>query len=381
MRFQWNKELGLKSLYAFLTIAASIILLLLFLNLGGILNGICFFFAILSPFIYGIVIAYILNFPMVFFESKVFSFLNKNKSRAGLVRALSVAVSAIIFIAVMGTIVAVVIPQLISSIIGLISQLPTYFDSLIGLIKNTFDSFEMSDKLISMDELFKNLTETINASMPEILNTSVNITMGISNFFIGFIVSIYLLLSKTQLIAQSKKILFAIFPKDFTDYLLRVFAIINKVFSGFVTGKILEALIIGVLCFIGMVILNMPYTLLISILIGVTNLIPFFGPFIGAIPSILLILLVNPTQALWFLIFIIILQQIDAQIIGPKILGDSIGLSPLWVIFSIIVGAGLFGFAGLIIGVPIFAVLYAFIRELIEMRLERKGMPKDSNNY
>ena len=155
----------------------------------------------------------------------------------------------------------------------------------------------------------------------------------------------------------------------------------NSVFSGFIVARLLDGLIVGVLCFIGMTIMQMPYSLLISVFIGVTNIIPFFGPFIGAIPSIIILLLVNPMQALWFTIFIVVIQQIDGQIIGPRVLGNSIGLSAFWVIFSLLVGVGLFGFAGLILGVPIFAILYAMIREAIGNRLTKKGMSNDTKDY
>ena len=215
-----------------------------------------------------------------------------------------------------------------------------------------------------------------------------NFTLGIfgfvlalKNFLLGIIVSIYLLLSKETLLAQVKKTILALFNKKTCEKTFMIYHKSNGLFIGFITGKIIDSLIIGILCFIGMTIFKMPYSVLISVIIGVTNIIPFFGPFIGAIPSALLILLAKPSFLLPFLIFVFVLQQFDGNILGPRILGDSTGLPAFWVLFSIFLGGGLFGFVGMLLGVPTFALVYALFRTFIEHRLESKNLPKETDAY
>ena len=201
------------------------------------------------------------------------------------------------------------------------------------------------------------------------------------NFIIGFIISIYLIASKELYAAQAKKIVYAFLPLETANRLISNVRFAHKTFGGFFVGKILDSIIIGIICFVIINFLNMPFSVLISVIIGVTNIIPFFGPFLGAIPSILLILFIDPMQALYFLIFVIILQQVDGNIIGPKILGSSTGLSSFWVIFSITLFGGMFGIFGMIIGVPVFAVIFAFFKSLVEFRLTNRNLHPETNKY
>ena len=201
------------------------------------------------------------------------------------------------------------------------------------------------------------------------------------NFIIGIVISIYVLLGKETFIAQAKKLVYAVFPADRGNVIVATVRKANDIFGGFIIGKILDSVIIGILCFIGLSILQMPYTLLVSVIVGVTNVIPFFGPYIGAIPSAILIMLANPIQGLYFIIFILVLQQVDGNIIGPKILGDSTGLNSFWVVFAILVGGGLFGVAGMIFGVPLFATIYYITRKLTAWVLRKKGLPEETAAY
>ena len=215
-----------------------------------------------------------------------------------------------------------------------------------------------------------------------------NVTVGIVglvgefvNFVLGLIVSVYVLFGKERFTSQAKKLTYAFLSTDHANMLLHLTKKSNEIFGGFIIGKIIDSAIIGVLCFIGLSILRMPYTLLVSVVVGVTNVIPFFGPYIGAIPSAILITLADPKMGLYFLIFILVLQQVDGNIIGPHILGDSTGLTPFWVLFSILVGGGLFGFVGMIMGVPTFAVIFYIIGMIAERRLEKKNLPVPSEYY
>ena len=204
---------------------------------------------------------------------------------------------------------------------------------------------------------------------------------GLVDVLVGAMISIYLLFSKEKYMAQAKKIIYAFMKSKHANTTIHICRKANEIFTGFIIGKIIDSAIIGVLCFIGLSILKMPYVLLISVIVGVTNVIPVFGPYIGAIPGIILITLVNPLQGLYFAIFILALQQLDGNVIGPAILGDSTGLSPFWVIFSIIVGGGMFGVIGIFIGVPTFALIYYMFNMLLRQKLEHKKLPVDTMYY
>ena len=205
--------------------------------------------------------------------------------------------------------------------------------------------------------------------------------MKLTNVLIGVIISVYLLVSKEKFLRQSKKVIYALCKPKKANLILHIGRKANEIFNGFIIGKIIDSAIIGVLCFIGVSIFKMPYALLVSVIVGVTNVIPVFGPYIGAVPCAILILLVDPMKGLGFIIFIILLQQLDGNVIGPKILGESTGLSPFWVVFSILLAGGLFGIVGMIVGVPTFALIYYIIKLFIQQKLEAKNLPTDTNEY
>ena len=215
-----------------------------------------------------------------------------------------------------------------------------------------------------------------------ILTTGVIDFVGeIFNALIGIIVSIYILYSKEMFGKQGKKITYAVLNARHANIVLHVMQKANEIFGGFLIGKIIDSAIIGLLCFFGLTLLNMPYTLLVSVIVGVTNVIPFFGPYIGAIPSAVLILLADPIKGVYFLVFILVLQQLDGNFIGPKILGSSTGLSSFWVIFAILLGGGMFGFIGMLLGVPSFAVIYYIVQMVVNGKLHKKNLPEATEFY
>ena len=208
-----------------------------------------------------------------------------------------------------------------------------------------------------------------------------NVVKSIFNVIIGFIVSVYVLMTKEKFIGQLKKIIYAIFRPRYGNVVMEVVRKADEVFGGFFIGKIIDSLIIGCICFASLAILRMPYVALVSVIVGVTNVIPFFGPYIGAIPSAILIFLVDPMKGIYFIIYIIILQQVDGNVIGPKILGNTTGLSPFWVIFAILLFGGSFGVIGMLFGVPIFAVLYYIIKRVVEHVLRKRQLPEQTKEY
>ncbi len=386
MKVDFSKRDVRRAVYAFIVIAASILFLLALLNMGAILDAIGKLFSILTPFIVGFVLAYLLNNFVKFFENKVFCIFNRKKKRPKLIRVLSIITSVLIFFGIIVALFYIIIPEIYNSISNLVSNVPKYLEMLDDLTQQIYDKLNIhsdavEDVLFSWKNLILNASDSIAKLLPGLLDLSVQITSGVTNALIGFIISIYMLMKKELFFAQLKKFLFAILPYNFTLRLIRLSRDSNKVFTGFITGKLLSSLIVGILCYIGMLIFGMPYALLISVIIGVTNIIPFFGPFIGAIPSAIIILLADPMMALWFIIFIIALQQIQGNVIEPRILGEVTGLSAFWVMFALLFFGGLFGVVGLLLGVPTFAVIYSIIRALIENRLAKKGMSRSTKDY
>lgn len=332
---------------------------------------------ILSPFIIGFAVAYLLNIPVRYMEEKVFA---KFKAKRGL----SILTVYVIALALLGILLGAVIPQVVQSVVDLVNNTESYLNNLNAVMLWATDRFgldqsELEPLFLSYKDLLGKATAMLSTALPQVLNFGMAVGNGLVTTLTALIASIYMLGSKHSLISQLKCLTYAFFPKNRADELLRVSRHANEIFSGFIGGKIIDSAIIGVLCFIGMNILGMQYALLISIVVGVTNVIPFFGPFIGAIPSVMILLIVDPWDAVYFAIFVLALQQFDGNILGPKILGDSTGLSAIWVLVSIIVGGGLFGFTGMLLGVPTFAVLYSLTKEWVTKKLAEKGLDENGN--
>ena len=349
-------------------------------NLGWIYGVLGNIGIIVAPFLYGFVIAYLLNSPFEFFRKKVFINLDKTKFK-NLKNMLSLVMTYIVAFGVISILMVVIVPQLISSVNQLINNFSEYLNSLEILILETSYKFKVNPEIINhfrktiLDSL-NNFDEFVNVVFPHIFNFTKSFTSGLYNWIIGIIVSIYYLASKEKLLDQLNKLCYSVIPDKFLSKFLEISHLTNSKFGQFIVGKLLDSLVIGILCFLGMSILNIPYAVLISVIVGCTNVIPFFGPFIGAIPSAFILLIVDPIKAFWFIIFIFVLQQLDGNVIGPKIIGDSIGISGIWIMFSVIIGGGLFGVVGMIVGVPIFAVIYSLVSDFVNKRLENSKYDK-----
>lgn len=344
-------------------------------NLGVIRQRVSGFLNVLSPFIIGFAVAYLLNTPVVFFERKVYKNLRWK-------RGLAIVTVYFLVLALMVVLIALVLPQVVDSIIALVSNMNTYLNNLNTWVTGFTEDLEiewegLDNLLLSYQDLWSGLASTVSIVLPQVLNYGIAVGSGIISAITAIISSIYMLSGKKNLKQQLKALMFALFPEDRTEHFLHVCHRANQIFIGFINGKIIDSAIIGVLCAIFCVILRIPYVPLVSVVIGVTNIIPFFGPFIGAIPSALILLMVNPWAALRFVIMIFVLQQLDGNLIGPKILGNTTGLSAIWVLVAIVVGGGLFGVAGMILGVPVFAVLYMLVRDFVNQRLKKKNIDGD----
>ena len=349
---------------------------------------------VLSPVIYGLVFAYLLAPIVDFFDRYIQKGLPKVKS--SLVRGLSILVTWICVIALIYLMFSILIPELVDSTKTLADNFESYYKTVYNwvnsLVENQtiFSDDIYSDQLLSAlngyyDKLVKWVTDTV---IPQAQVAIVAVTGGIwsvviflKNLLIGMMISVYLLARKESFAKQSKKILYAILPETPYRRTLRAVAEADRIFSGFVRGKLLDSLIIGILCFICCSIFKFPYTPIISVFVGVTNIIPIFGPFLGAVPCLLLILLIDPLQALYFLIFVVLLQQFDGNFLGPKILGETTGVSSFLIIISILIGGGFWGVFGMIIAVPVCAIICTVCRNFANRRLEKHHLPDDDAFY
>lgn len=350
---------------------------------------------ILTPIIIGIVIAYLVAPIVNFFNRHLYKLLKQChfSERAGrsTAKGISIFLALTCFVSIVFTVIYLIIPELAKNIMGFVSNSETYFTNLYNWFSRFID--DKPELLASiyqiMERMATSLETWITTTLPmQVKDFLSSVTIGIIgavglvfDIIVGLIVSVYVLVSKESFVGQAKKIIYVLFRPQQANTIIKTARQSNLIFSGFISGKIIDSLIIGILCFISLTLLKTPYALLVSVIVGTTNIIPFFGPFIGAVPSAVLILLVDPKQCLIFLIFILFLQQLDGNIIGPAILGDSTGLSPFWVVVSILVGGGLFGFIGMVIGVPTFAVFYNIIKNLTEYFLDKKKMPTETVDY
>ena len=380
---------------AFCVIALSILFFFSLFRVGSLVQSLKTAMGVLMPFVYGGVFAYLLNplfnrihgWLLVVLQKRAKPKPSRRAARAA--KALSTALSVLLALLVVGALVWMVLPEVVSSVIGLVESnlLPDSIQRVTEWIdKMLRDNPELEAAAQQVyAEAVSTLTSWMKTDMLPQLTSLMSGLMGTLTFVkdvcIGIIIAIYILNSKQVFAAQGKKLLYSVFGVRQGNFILDNLRYTDRVFGGFLGGKLVDSLIIGVMCFVGMSILRMPYAMLISVVVGATNIIPFFGPFIGAIPSTLLILLIDPLQAVYFVIFILALQQFDGNILGPKILGQSTGLSSFWVMFALLVGGGLFGLLGMMVGVPLFAVLYSLISGAICRSLRRRKLPEDTLEY
>ena len=372
---------------------------------------------ILAPILYGIVLAYLLSPICNKIEGWLLALLNKKRDRSAAkkksdgtlsslfprffhkkngkaesaISGLAITASLLLMLLAVYGVIALVVPQVISSIRSIIEALPSYLQTAENwLVQFLNDNPEMAQTVQrATDSAINWLQNWIKTELIPNLN---NIVSGVSsgvlgvvnvlkNLVIGIIVTVYLLASRKKFASQAKKAVYGLLPLNLANSFISHTRYAHRVFGGFISGKILDSLIIGVICFIGTSFMKIPYSMLVSVIIGITNIIPFFGPFIGAVPCGLLILLADPMRCLYFVLFIVVLQQFDGNILGPKILGDSTGLSSFWVLFSILLFGGLFGFVGMVIGVPAFAVIYNLVTQFINRCLEKKDLSVETCLY
>lgn len=368
--------------HGLLLITYGIGLYLLLSNWDKVSGVLGMLYGLMAPFLCGFVVAYLVNRPYVFFRQKAFAGLAKRskKEKPRWVDALALITAYLVILMVITVIFWIVIPQVIISAKQLGDNISSYMDSLKSFVNDLAAKWNWSEHAVQrLEKLWSDTTNNVdipklvNTVSPHLINWTKGIITGVYNWLIGIIVSVYLLASKEKLIRQLKKLVYAVFPDQYTGRLMQLAHVSNDIFGKFIIGRIIDSAIVLVLCLIGMSIFQMPYAMLISVIVGVTNVIPIFGPFIGAIPSAFILLMVDPIKGLWFIVFIIVLQQIDGNIIGPKVVGNSIGLSGIWVMFGVIVGGGLFGVAGMLIGVPILAVIYIVGSELVNRKLAEKN--------
>ena len=382
---------------AFCVIAASLLFYFGIFHTASITKGLKAIYNILTPIVYAAAISYVL-WPLIRFMEKsiIYRICEKKnwkpseKVRHG-IRMICVIVTLLLFFFGIYGLLSMLIPELINSITNIIDNLPRYINNiekwLTNLLKN-YPELEENSSMIFSTVTARAETWLTNDLLPKINLLVASFSTGfmgalvfLKNFLIGAMISIYLLYGKESYVAQGKRLLYCLFSTQTTNNIIRDLQYVDKTFGGFIIGKVLDSLIIGILCYIGTTILNLPYALLVSVIVGVTNVIPFFGPYIGAVPSAVLILLVNPIQCIYFVIFILLLQQFDGNFLGPKILGGSTGLSSFMVIVAILVGGGLFGIFGMFVGVPACAIICTVIRNGIQSRLEKKKMPIDLESY
>lgn len=352
-----------------------------FKEFGGVIGKIM---AILKPMIYGAAIAYLLKPVCNTYEHKLNEHLPSKLKKMS--KALAITGSMLTMCIIVYLLLIIIIPQVVNSVTSLINTLPDKLNYAASWLEETLKedtvvaNYITENYIMLKDTAIEWISNELIPNMQNIQNILAgvgiqiwNSVMFLKNLLIGLIIAVYLLASRKKFAVQGKMVLYSIVKTKWADKILTELKYADNTFVGFINGKILDSAIIGVICYVCCLIFKFPNAMLVSVIVGVTNIIPFFGPFIGAIPSALLIFIESPLKSLWFLIFIVVLQQVDGNIIGPKILGNSTGLSSFWVLFSILVFGGLWGFVGMVIGVPLFAVIYDIAKKLVFCGLKRNG--------
>lgn len=382
-------------LTAILVVMVCIAIFFVIFRFDGLFSGFRQIFQSIQAIFVGLIVAYLLNPIMKWFERILYKKSREQskeltRRQCQKIRAVSVGFAMAIFLAIIVVLIWLIIPQLVVCIEDIVTNMSEKVQSLTDWVDRltkqnstmagNLDTFITSASSYLEDWLRKNVLQQSDF-IASITTGVYNVIKAIFNVIIGFIVAVYVLMTKEKFVGQLKKIIYAIFRPRYGNLVMEVLRKSDDVFSGFFIGKIIDSLIIGCICFAGLAVLRMPYVVLVSVIVGVTNVIPFFGPYIGAIPSTILIFLVDPIKGIYFVIFIIILQQVDGNVIGPKILGNTTGLTPFWVIFAILLFGGSFGVIGMLFGVPIFAVLYYIIKRVVEHVLKKQRLPEGTDEY
>ena len=344
-------------------------------HLNDLLNVVRQLYAIISPFVLAFAIAWLLNPIVKRLENGLFSKCKKGR------RALALVVTYLLTLSLLTAMLWVVLPQVYESVVLLAGKVPDYLKSVSKLANDLAARFDLlnaeeaSTLVNNYSDLVTMISDWATDALPQVINAGISVGSGIISVLMALIASIYMLAAKERLLYSARRVLYGVLLQGKADTVSRILRRSNEIFAGFIGGKLIDSLIIGILCCIGCLALRIPFVGLISLIVGVTNVIPFFGPFIGAIPCILILLIVDPWSALWFTIFIIALQQLDGNVIGPSILGESTGVSALGVLVSISVGGKLAGVLGMLIGVPVYAILSELISAWLDRRLQKQNSP------
>lgn len=386
MKIDWNIRYTTMAVYTLIVSFLSIIFYLIASEINIFKSQIFSYIRVFQPIIIGAIMAYLFNFIMEFYEINLLKSFLRKKSLFKVGRILSVALTYITVFFLFYLFLNFILPQLVQSISRIVNDIPYYTNEISKMINDIGSNLQLTDEYYELvmekwDEAMDFIIRFGTDLIPKLGNFARNIFSSIWNIVLGLIVSVYLLMDKERFLALTRKLVTSIFSKRGAEIVLELGSRADNIFGRFLSGKILDSFIVGILTFAILKAFNMPYPILISFIIGLTNIIPFFGPFIGAVPSFVLIVFISPIKALWFLIIILVIQQIDGNIIGPKILGDSLGISPFWILFSLLVSGKLMGLVGLIIGVPLFVFIYSIVKDIVEYRLAQKDLPIETKEY
>lgn len=397
MKIHWKNKYLYWGLTAFGVVSASMLFYFFLFRMDVVFGTLRKLISIMMPVICGAIIAYLL-IPIVNFQERHFykylihkKHMNPSKRQRKVVRYVSIIFALIFAFLIIYSLLAMIVPSIIESIISIINDFPRYFQNIRHWLESLLkDNPEWQTTVFSYIEQYSpKLENFLNVQiLPQLRSILQHLSTGvfgtlvfIKNLLIGLIISIYLMAGKEEFVTQSKMFVYAFLSTEHANSVVKGFRFAHRTFVGFIVGKIVDSVIIGILCYIGTTLIGTPYALLVSVVVGVTNVIPFFGPYLGAIPTAFIILMVNPMQCLYFLIFILLLQQFDGNILGPKILGNSTGLSSFMVIVAILLFGGIMGIPGMIIGVPTLAVIMAGIKTFRTYNLRQKSMPMDESVY
>lgn len=356
---------------AILLIVFTLLCILAVINIQAIAGAFGQFISIVSPFIYGAIFAFIFQIPQGFYEEHL-KIANEKKKRL-----VAIALSIITVLAIILLLCIIVIPQVVDNLSSLINNLPTMLDNATDYLKVLMEEYNLNKEVIGyIEDYLSKISSYLSSSLSSIIPTLINIikelASGLTNILMGIVIAIYISIDKEKLQRQLDKVAYSIFNEKYYKYIREACILIVNTFKQFFAGQIIESLIIGILCFIGCLILDIPYASINAIIIGMTNIIPYFGPWIGCALSSILILFISPSKTIIFIIFSCILQQVESNLIYPHVVGSSVGLSALWVLFAITIGGGLFGIPGMIFGLPVFSVIYELFKRLINRLYKKK---------
>ena len=372
-----------------------VVIILAFANAGAFSGAFGTLFRVLSSALYGFLYAYLLNPFVRFVDRRLVPLLQKGGWKEQKARKFS-RVFGILFAFVVAALliyllIEMIVPQLGQSIVGIANRMPDYYKSIEAWVQRVLEdnpqikhyaNLALENSYDHLEDFVKNdLVGKVQDVVVSVTTSAYAVVREVINMVIGLVVAVYVLWSKDQFLAQSKKMVVAAFDGERADRIMESGRKIDRIFNGFIIGKLIDSLIIGILCYIGVRILKMPYPVLLATIVGITNIIPYFGPIIGTIPCAVLVLLDSPIKCLYFVIFVLVLQQVDGNIIGPKILGGNVGISGFWILVSITVGGGLFGFLGMLLGVPVFAVIYMLVSDMTNRSLEKQGRTTRTWDY